>query len=273
MKKDFILNTKLTENQAAIFYLGQEGILLKYHEQYLLIDPYLSDYVDRHCSTETLKWIRRYPAPIDPKELDFIDYVLCTHDHYDHCDPYTLQAIAQAGAHTVFLVPKPITSVLCSYGIPEDRIQGVTADTRIELGEFGLLPIPAAHEELHKDENGDYKELGYKVFLDRLSLYHAGDCCIYDGLAKRLMGIDVLMAPVNGRGYYKLREDIIGNMTAEEAILLARETHAGLLIPMHYDLYQVNCINPAFFVDSLFSINPSQPFHMFTPGERYILPW
>ena len=67
MKKDFILTTKLTENQAAIFYLGQEGILLKYHEQYLLIDPYLSDYVDRNCSTETLKWVRRYPAPIDPK--------------------------------------------------------------------------------------------------------------------------------------------------------------------------------------------------------------
>ena len=60
-------------------------------------------------------------------------------------------------------------------------------------------------------------------------------------------------------------------MTAEEAVLLAKETNAGLLVPMHYDLYDVNRINPAFFVDTLFSINPAQRFHMFAPGERYIL--
>ena len=85
------------------------------------------------------------------------------------------------------------------------------------------------------------------------------------------MDTDILMIPVNGRGYYKLRDDIIGNMTIEEAVLLAKETHAGMLVPMHYDLYDVNGINPAFFVDTLFSINPTQRFHMFTPGERYIL--
>lgn len=273
MNKDFILDTKLTEQQAALFYLGQEGMLLKYHDRYLLMDPYLSDYVDRHCCTETVQWIRRYPAPIDPKELDFIDYVLCTHDHYDHCDPDTLQAIAKAGAHTVFIAPKPVINTLCSYGIPAERILGACADIPLDLGPYKVLPIPAAHEELHRDADGSFKELGYKINLDGFTLCHAGDCCIYEGLAERLMHTHVLMVPVNGRGYYKLREDIIGNMTAEEAVLLAKETHAGMLIPMHYDLYDVNRINPASFVDTLFSINPAQPFHMFTPEERYILSW
>lgn len=271
MKKNFILQTELNENQAALFYLGQEGMLIKYHNHYLFIDPYLSDYVDRHCCTDTVQWLRRYPAPIDPKELDFVDYVLCTHSHYDHCDPDTLTAIANACPDTTFIVPKPVTGVVHSYDIPEERIIGAVADKSISLNEFTVTPIPAAHEELHTDSNGNYLELGYKILLGKYSICHVGDCCIYDGLAEKLMNTDVLMVPVNGRGYYKLREEIIGNMTAEEAVLLAKETHAGMLVPMHYDLYDVNCINPAAFVDSLYSINPSQPFHMFTPGERYIL--
>lgn len=271
MTKQDILATELTKHQAALFYLGQEGMLIKYHNRYILIDPYLSDYVDQHCCTETVQWIRKYPAPIDAQELDFIDYVFCTHDHYDHADPDTLHTLAEVSPYAVFIAPKPIKDTLLSYGIPSERMIGAIADTKIDLDGCKIIPIPAAHEELHPDENGHYRELGYKIILDEISLYHAGDCCIYDGLAERLMDTDILMVPVNGRSYYKLRNDIIGNMTIEEAVLLAKETHAGMLVPMHYDLYDVNGINPAFFVDTLFSINPTQRFHMFTPGERYIL--
>ena len=114
--------------------------------------------------------------------------------------------------------------------------------------------------------------LGYKIVLGDTSIYHAGDCCIYDGLTDRLMNVDVLMVPVNGRSYYKRYvEDIIGNMTCEEAIILAKETNAGMIVPMHYDLYDCNRINPALFVDCLFSMNPMQKFHMFAPGEFYIV--
>ena len=79
-----------------------------------------------------------------------------------------------------------------------------------------------------------------------------------------------MMVPINGRGYYKLKDDIIGNMTIEEAVILAKECNADMLVPMHYDLYSVNCVNPAHFVDHLYTNNPTQKFHMFVPGERFI---
>ena len=270
MDKNFILETELTGSQTALFYLGQESFLVKYHDTYLLVDPYLSDYVDRNCCTETVKWVRKYPAPIKAEELDFIDYVLCTHDHFDHADPETLRILASACPNARFIAPKPIKDTILSYGIQPDRMIGAVADEVLEFDRCSIVPVPAAHEELHRDENGDYMELGYKILLGDISIYHAGDCCIYDGLAERILDIDVCMVPVNGRSYYKLRDDIIGNMTAEEAVLLTKEINAGLLIPMHYDLYDVNCINPAHFVDCLYTIHPTQKFHMFTPGERYI---
>ena len=64
MDKKLFLNTELTDNQLALFYLGQEGYLFKYKNTHILIDPYLSDYVDQNCCTDTVKWVRKYPAPI-----------------------------------------------------------------------------------------------------------------------------------------------------------------------------------------------------------------
>lgn len=271
MNRNTILNTILNDNQIALFYLGQEGFLIKHRNLYILIDPYLSDYVDKHCSTETLKWIRNYPAPIAASELDFIDYVLCTHAHYDHADPYTLSTLALCNSKAKFIAPIPMNETLLSYGISQDRIIGAMADEMLELDGCNITPIPSAHEELHKDENGNYMELGYKIHIGQTSIYHAGDCCIYDGLVERLLDVSVLMVPINGRSYFKRYEqDIIGNMTIEEAVILAQKTKPSLLIPMHYDLYSVNCVNPAHFVDTLCSLNATQKFHMFVPGERYI---
>lgn len=271
MKKKDILETKLANHQAALFYLGQEGYLIKYQNSYILIDPYLSDYVDQNCCTETVTWKRNYPAPIQASELDFIDYVLCSHVHEDHSDPLTLSAIAKANPQTIFIAPEPIKDTLLSYGIHPDRMIGAIADRILNMEGCRIVPVPAAHEELHQDKQGNYMEMGYKVMIGDISIYHAGDCCLYDGLTERIRNTDVVMLPVNGRSYYKLRDNIIGNMTAEEAVILAKEANAGMLIPMHYDLYPINGINPAYFVDCLHTINPAQPFHMFTPGECYII--
>lgn len=270
MDKNYILNTSLTGNQIALFYLGQEGFLFKYKNTHILIDPYLSDYVDKNCCSDTVKWIRNYPAPISAKDLDFIDYVLCTHTHYDHTDPYTLEVLAKVNPKAMFIIPDFATELVNSYGISKDKIIGATTTNMIKCGDCHIQPVASAHEELHLDENGNYMELGYKIFFDSISIYHGGDCCLYDGLADSLKNTDIIMVPINGRSYYKLKDDIIGNMTIEEAVILTKECNADMLIPMHYDLYNINCVNPANFVDYLYTNNPTQKFHMFVPGERFI---
>ena len=93
--KEKILQTKLLPDQIAFFYIGQVGFIIKFRDKYIMIDGYLSDYVDRNCCREGVTWGRRYPAPIRPEDLDFIDYVFCTHAHFDHMDPDTLSAVAR----------------------------------------------------------------------------------------------------------------------------------------------------------------------------------
>ena len=272
MMKEKVLSTKLAKGQIALFYLGQVGFLVKYEEKYLLIDGYLSDYVDRNCCSDLVKWVRKYPAPIKAEELDFVDYVFCTHTHYDHADPDTLATLAKVNSKAKYIVSAANVSAISAYGVKKTDILGLRADvnTVLEQG-IAVTALPSAHEEFHTDENGDYLEVGFRITLGDTVLFHAGDGCPYEGLAERVAGADILMLPVNGRDFYRTKVcDIIGCFDSREAVLLAKEVGASLLIPTHFDLYDVNGVNPGYFVDTLKTMNFDQQFHIFAPGERYI---
>jgi L-ascorbate metabolism protein UlaG (beta-lactamase superfamily) len=269
--KNKILNTVLAKGQIAIFYLGQESILVKSSEKYILVDGYLTDYVDKNCSNELVKWERKYPSPILPEELDFVDYVFCTHEHSDHTDPYTVSGIAKVNKKAIFIAPATYSDKLAEYGVNKENIIGALADEKIRFDCFEVLTVPAAHEELVTDEDGRYANLGYRFNFGEVSLFHAGDCCVYEGLADRLGQVDVMCLPVNGRSYYKRYvRDIIGNMDTYEAVELCGEVNAKMLIPMHFDLYAVNGLSGASIVDAIDAYNDKLCFHVFRAGEKYI---
>lgn len=270
--KQKILNTKLLHDQIALFYLGQVGFIVKWQNKYLLIDAYLSDYVDKNCCSDNVKWVRKYSAPIKAEELDFIDYVFCTHEHFDHADPDTLSTMAQINKKAKYVMSKSIINTIASYGVPKESIIGLSCDQKTLLEDnIFVTAIPSAHEELHIDQNGDYMEVGFKIELGKIVFYHAGDGCPYCGLEERITNCDIMMIPINGRDYYRTHVcDIIGCFNSREAVLLAKSTQVDLLIPTHFDLYDVNCANPAEFVDSIKTLNSTQKFHIFAPGEKFI---
>lgn len=254
-----IQQQKLNPNEACGWYLGQEGFIFKFNDKYIAIDPYLSDYVDKNCS-QLVKWERLYPAPIQGKDLDFIDYVICTHSHYDHADPITLSQIASVNNKVKFIIPAPIANVICSYGIKESSIIKAYADKKIVLDDFSITPIPSAHEVFHTDDCGNYFELGYILDFVGKRVFHAGDMCMYDGLIERLTNIDVGLLPINGRDYFRNQLDIIGNFNCEEAVLLAKYAGIKTIIPMHHDLYAVNCESPERFVEQIKKYNGMQNY-------------
>ena len=259
----------MTKDGLLLKYLGQVGFSIKGKTETMLIDPYLSDYVDKNCSDDEVKWVRKYPAPVLAEELDYVDCILCTHGHYDHADPETLGKIARINKKAKFIVPNPIVDMVAAYGVEKSRIIGAFADKEIVCGEFRITSVPAAHESLQKNENGEYAELGYIVETIGIKLFHAGDCCVYDGLSKRIKGVNIAMLPINGRDYYRYSRDIIGNMNTDEAIELSRECGVDLLIPTHFDLYDINQASPAHFVERLFKKGNNQRFHIFMPAEEY----
>ncbi len=266
-----ISEQRLCENQVGVWYLGQVGFLFKSKNSYLAIDPYLSDYVDQNCC-EFVDWKRKYNPPISPKELSFVNYVVCTHLHYDHTDPITVSEIAKNNPNTKFIIPAPCANDVTEYGVDAENIIFARAFEEIKLNNFTLIPIPSAHEELHTDSNGDYCELGYVIKTNEQTFFHAGDMCMYDGLIQNLekFSINIAFLPINGRDYFRNKNDIIGNFTTEEAVLLAKEINANMLVPMHHDLYDVNSVGADVFVKAIEKHHPYRKYHIFSPGELYI---
>lgn len=269
MKKKGICGLPLADGQTALQYIGQEGFVIGKAGKYLAVDPYLSDYVDQNCC-QFVEWKRLYAPPVQAEELDFLEAVLCTHSHYDHTDPWTLTKISKANPNTKFIVPAPEVDRVASYGIDPARILPAYADTPLSIGGFTVTPIPSAHEVFHTDGEGNYRELGYVIDDGLTRIFHAGDMCMYDGLIERLHNVDVAILPINGRDYFRNANDIIGNMDSVEAVTLAKSIGADLLIPVHHDLYEVNMVSPAHFVDAVMKLHREQRYHIFVPGECYI---
>lgn len=260
--RDEILNIRVSDGYPAFFYVGQEGFIVKGPGTYLLIDGYLTG----GCVPGE-PFGRQYRPPIAPEELDFIDFVLCSHDHQDHLDPRTLRGILSVNDHARFVVPAPLAGKVCrEYGVPENRIIRMHEGKRIHLGDFMLTPVASAHEELHTDGNGDYFEMGFLLETGTLRFYHSGDCCVYDGLAQKVGKTNIVFLPVNGRSYYKLRSNIIGNMNLEEAVLFAKEAGADLFVPMHFDLFSGNSIPEHWIRDAVKQYAPGLPCRILHPG-------
>ncbi|MFN3337820.1 MAG: MBL fold metallo-hydrolase, partial [Thermomicrobium sp.] len=60
---------------------------------------------------------------------------------------------------------------------------------------------------------------GYVVALGGVRLYHAGDTIVYDKLGETVGALEpqVALLPINGRDWYREREDIVGNLDIREA--------------------------------------------------------
>lgn len=268
----------------AIYYLGQESVILSTPGVTLAVDPYLSDYVDKRNNDP--RWQRNYPAPVTPEDLaPYLDYVFCTHAHSDHTDPWTIPVLAEHNEKLIFFASRAFSDKLVEMGVPEDRVVPVDAGKvydfpavnivdgkKYEYSAFSFVGIPAAHEELHLTDKG-YAELSFKFIFHTQPygdtvIFHGGDCCPYDGLAETIGHADVMLLPVNGRDYYRRSANIIGNLTAKEAVILSEEVGADMLIPLHHDLYTDNGLPATDFVNAV--LPSSLKYHLFRPGERMI---
>lgn len=267
--KDRILSATIAEDQLALFYIGQAGFIIKFGGKYLMIDGYLSDIADIPSDP---RFIRKYPPPIKAEELDFLDYVICTHDHIDHTDPVTLAALGKVNAKAKIIAPAAAVSTVVKAGIAPHRVIAAETGKALALSEnITALPIPAAHEELHRDGQGNYCELGFKLLLGDISLYHSGDCCIYDGLTERVGQADMALLPVNGRDpIRRYKENILGNFHPAEAAMIAEAVGARLFVPMHFDLYEGNGLPAAEVVSAIERTAPTLCSHIFRPGEGYL---
>lgn len=231
-----------------VWWLGQSGFLVKWGGRHLLFDPYLSDSLTKKYAGTEKPHVRMTERVIAPDRLEFIDVVTSTHNHTDHLDAETLLPLLQVNKDLALLIPEANRAFVA------DRLRtdpsmaiGLDAGQTVRVGDVTASAIPAAHEELERDEEGRYHHLGYVVEVGPWTVYHSGDTVRYEGMIERLApwDIDIAILPINGRDPAR---GIPGNLSGPETAQLGRDINAGIVIPCHFDMFEFNTVSPDPFV-------------------------
>jgi L-ascorbate metabolism protein UlaG (beta-lactamase superfamily) len=251
----------IPQEALGLWWIGQSSFILRGGGVTTYIDPYLNPSPRRLV-----------PPPLRPEQVGNADLVLCTHDHRDHIDATALPGIARASPQAKLLVPGVAREKVIGLGIPAPQVVVPPVDEPVAFGAMTVTAIPAAHEALDYTPDSGYPYLGYVVRLNGVTLYHAGDCTMYEGLTERLKlhRPDIVLLPINGRDWKRTRQNIIGNMTYREAADLAVEVGADLMIPMHYGMFAHNTEHPGYLVDYLLDQHPTQKIKVMARYEGFV---
>jgi L-ascorbate metabolism protein UlaG (beta-lactamase superfamily) len=250
-----------------LWWLGQSGFLVQYRGRHLLLDPYLSESLTRKYAATDKPHVRMTRRAVDPERLDFVDAVTSSHMHTDHLDAETLGPLWRANPRLQLVIPEANRSFVAErLGCPRDWPLGLDDGAEVNIAGFRIAAVPAAHEQIERDENGRSRHLGYVVRFGPFCLYHPGDCVPYEGQAERLrpFAVDLALLPINGRAPERR---VPGNFTGPEAAQLARAMGARLVIPCHYDMFEFNTASPDAFVAEAGRLG--QACRILECGERF----
>ena len=234
----------------------------------MLFDPFLSPYDG--TAPRLAARARARPSAID--------VVFCSHEHVDHLDVPSIGAIATASPGAMFVVPSPIVDMVTEAGRPaRPRRRNAARRLRWTIGGLTVRAVPACHGVTMDDAYGFGETLsgragplprvrrrpGRRAHLSRRRhdplRRHGGD-------ARRRSAIDVALLPINGRDAEREGRGIVGNLDHREAAWLGSRIDAGVLVPMHYDLFARNLGFPGALVETVGREFPEVP--VLVPGAR-----
>ena len=204
-------------------FLGQSGYVVRTAATMVIIDPYLSDSVNRVAGRP-----RSLPIPIDPQNIS-CDAVICTHDHLDHLDPDTVSMISSSQLYITTAEGKKHLS-----NLGRENIKVAEIGRSVFLGDIEIIPVFADHT---------VEAFGIILKAEGKALYFSGDT-LYN---EKLFDIseyapDVTFICINGR---------LGNMNVNEALTVAKKIGAKMNVPNHYDMFASNSEDPHLFADRI----------------------
>jgi len=250
-----------------LWWLGQSGFLLQWKGKRVLIDPYLSDSLTKKYLTTDKPHTRISELVMKPELLKNISVVTSSHNHTDHLDAETLIPVLKNNPGIKFIIPEANRDfvserIKCDKGFPI----GLNDKQSITVDEFTFHGIPAKHNEIERDENGNCKYMGYVIGFGKYKIYHSGDTLWFDGMVEILkpFAVNVTILPINGN---KPGRKVAGNLDCKEAAELGKAIKAKCVIPCHYDMFAFNTADVNDFIKEAEKID--QPYKVLKGGGLY----
>jgi len=214
-------------------WLGHSTLLVNAQNKLILFDPIFSN------SAAPVNFLvqRFQPAVLSLEELPQIDYIVISHDHYDHLDMRSIQFFRDK--ETTFLVPLGIRYHLEYWGLTSKNI--VELDWWAEHSFEGIRFVctPAQHFSGRTGTSQTTLWASWVVESPNSKIYFSGD----SGYDKHYQTVGDQLGPFDAAfidsGQYNERWREVHNMP-EEAVQAAIDLKAKQMIPIHWAMFELS---------------------------------
>ena len=198
-----------------ITFLGQAGLLFETKDKMIVIDPYLSN------SVEKINFKNYRRQKIDERYLNIKpDILIFTHNHLDHYDEETVKHYLREDSKILVLCPFSVWKEVRKSGGDNNYVL-FNAGTQWSEDDIVFHAVKAEHS--------DNYAIGVIINAEGKNYYITGDTLynenVFHTITKKIYA---LFLPINGVG---------NNMNVVDAKKFAERVQAEKVIPLHFGLF------------------------------------
>jgi len=220
-----------------VTWLGHSTFLIQYQGLAILTDPILSD---RASPVSFAGPERLVGKPIDYSDLPPIDFVIISHNHYDHLD---VETVTMLGDDPLYMVPLKLKDWFVEEGISANRVREFDWWDRLRLESIEFTATPSQHWSARGlfDRHATLWA-AWHIQIDDFGLWFGGDTGYnpvqFKEVGERWPDIDLGLIPI---GAYAPRWFMSQqHVDPDEAIKIHRDIGAKLSIGMHWGTFQLS---------------------------------
>ncbi|MDG2271863.1 MAG: MBL fold metallo-hydrolase, partial [Halioglobus sp.] len=231
------LRENVGRGSPTVTWIGHASMLVQMEGVSFLTDPIWSN----RPSPVPFIGPSRFVAPgMDIHDLPSIDFVLISHNHYDHLDLPTLRTLAERNPATVFYVPLGNGALLQQQGIA--NVEELDWGQTLVYKDVTIVCLPTQHWS-KRSITDDRKTLwaSWAVIGEERRFYFAGDTGYFDGfklIGEALGPFDLVAVPI---GAYEPRAMMReSHMNPEEALHAAIDLRAVQAVAIHFGTFDLS---------------------------------
>jgi L-ascorbate metabolism protein UlaG (beta-lactamase superfamily) len=224
---------KNLKEEPSVIWFGHSSYLLKIDGKTILVDP-----VFTRASPIPL-FGKPFPMSFeyDVKHFPELDYLVLTHDHYDHLDYPTIKKLIPQVKQ--FITSAGIEAHLKLWGAKENQICSLNWNQEKSFSDFSFTALPARHFSGRKFKRGETLWSSFALKTPDFNIYLGGDSGMdthFKEIGKNYGPFDIAFLECGQYGKYWPNI----HMLPPETYLAAKQLGAKKIFPVHWGKFTLS---------------------------------
>ena len=225
----------LPANETIFFKLGHSSLLLWIENEFWLIDPLFSD---RASPFSFFGPKRFHPTPLSIADLPDIKGVILSHNHYDHLDKASIEALNAKVEN--FYMPLGVGASLAQWGVSADQIHEYDWHESVNVGALTLTATPSQHfSGRGLSDRNQSLWASWVIKSSQHNIYFSGDSGYFSGfkdIGTQYGPFDISFMETGA--YNTLWPDV--HMMPQETVQAFIDLKGSVLVPIHNSTFDLS---------------------------------